>query len=154
MKKQLKLTMLIFLSVIITSCAFEPNTINYPKEIHEIVGIWKLENSQNFEIWHFNDSFFIGRVIKIEKTDTTVLENLRIFNNKTDIFYEATVLAQNNGLPVKFKLIRLEQNKFTFENKKHDFPKKIIYTFPDQKSLKVNVSGNDKKITFRFQKLK
>ncbi|MBT3383899.1 MAG: hypothetical protein HN778_06720 [Prolixibacteraceae bacterium] len=150
----LKSIFLILLSSGLIHCSNKSNTKNFPKEIFVIEGTWQLENSQTFEIWHFRDSIFKGNVIKTENSDTTILENLRIFKEKNGIFYEATVPSQNNGLPVKFKLIQAKQNEFIFENKKHDFPKKINYTFPDAGTLVANVSGNNKEITFKYLRIK
>ncbi len=127
---------------------------DYPKPFFKFVGTWKLEESSTFEIWNFRDSLFLGKAIKAENTDTILLEKLRILKVENDFFYEATVPDQNEGQPVKFKLIQQNTNQFVFENKKHDFPKKIIYDFPDESSIIVTILGNDKTVIFKYLKIK
>lgn len=121
---------------------------------NKLEGTWQLENANTFEIWKSQDSVLIGKVIKIENRDTLLLENLRILEIRNKIFYEAAVISQNNGLPIQFRLIQSNNNEFVFINKKHDFPKKIIYNFQNENLLAATVSGNDKSISFKYVKIK
>lgn len=117
-------------------------------------GNWQLENSNTFESWENHGTFYSGQVIKVENADTIIVEELRIFTDRNTIYYEATVPSQNNGKPVRFKLIRQTNNEFQFENPNHDFPKKIIYTFLNKKELKAIISGGNKQARFNYFKTK
>lgn len=130
------------------------NEENLPEVMKKLEGTWQLENSNTFEKWENHDSLFIGQVVNIHNTDTTIQENLRILKIDSDIFYEATVLTQNNGLPVRFKLNGFDKNGLTFVNKKHDFPKEIIYNLHKNKTFHATISGNDKSISFKYLKIK
>ena len=66
---------------------------------------------------------------------------LKLANGK--ITFSPTVRNQNGGQPVVFTLVSIEGTKFTFENKQHDFPQRIIYDI-HEKTLSVTISGNTK----------
>ena len=136
------------------NCTAQDKSNDYPKILFKLEGNWKLENSNNFEIWNFRDSLFLGKAIKAENTDTILLEKLRILKVENDFFYEVIVSDQNEGQPVKFKLIKQSTNQFVFENKKHDFPQKIVYDFPDESSIIVTILGNDKTVIFKYFRIK
>lgn len=133
-------------------------TSSLQNKIHETFssfeGNWQLENSNTSEIWKNHDTFLSGRVIKIEDIDTLLVENLRIFQEEDAIYYEATVPSQNAGKPIRFKLTEQNNNTFQFENPKHDFPKKITYTFLNKKELKAIISGGNKQVSFNYNKVK
>lgn len=126
----------------------------FPESLKKLEGKWQLENSATFEIWKNCDSLLLGKVLKIKNLDTTLLEKLRIIKIDNDIFYEATVPSQNDGLPVLFQLIQQEKSEFGFVNMEHDFPKKIIYNLQTKNLLTATISGNDKSISFKYLKIK
>jgi hypothetical protein len=55
--------------------------------------------------------------------------------------YSATVKGQNSDKPVTFKLTNSTEKQLVFENPKHDYPKKIIYTQINEDSLVAEISG-------------
>lgn len=117
-------------------------------------GSWQVENTNTFERWENQGSFYSGHVLKIENTDTVLLEYLRIFEENAAIYYEATVPSQNNGKPVRFKLTQQTSIEFQFENKEHDFPQKITYSFQNKNKLKAIISGGNKQASINYQKIK
>lgn len=151
MKIPLFLILLFVLGLLI---ACSSNTTHHLTEIQLFEGTWQLKNSNTFEIWQKQNNNLSGRVIKLENTDTLLVEQLRIFRDKKDIYYEATVPSQNNGQPVRFKLTKQNNNKFEFENPDHDFPQKIVYTFENKNELRAIISGENKEATFTYQKIK
>jgi hypothetical protein len=82
------------------------------------------------------------------------LKNCGFLRKENKIFYEATVFQQNNGKPISFELTAYSKNEMNFENKFHDFPKKMHYEFPDEQSMIVTVSNEEKKVIFNFKKIK
>lgn len=127
--------------------------VQFPESFNKLEGKWQLENSDTFEIWENHDSMFVGKVLKIEAHDTSLLENLRIIKIDEDIFYEATVISQNKGLPILFKLLQKEKSEFIFVNNKHDFPKKIIYNLQNDNLLAATISGNNRSVSFNYNKI-
>lgn len=90
-------------------------------------GTWKIENKDNYEHWDkLNDNTLKGFSYKLNNGQLSISEYLEISRTRKDIVLTACVLNQNNGKGVQFKLSR-KDSTFTFENPKHDFPKKIIY---------------------------
>jgi hypothetical protein len=144
-------TICIGLIALVISCS--SSTKQFPSAFSCFEGKWQLENSNTFEIWQKHDSFLSGQVIKIKNADTLLVEQLQIFQDKSNIYYEATVASQNNGKPVRFQLTGQSKNEFQFENSNHDFPKQIIYTFQDT-TLTAQISGGEKHVTFTYQKIK
>ena len=145
---------LFFSASIFVSCSdFKEQKVKH-KIFSELEGIWQLENSTTFELWKIKDSNLVGKLVKVEQSDTLILEHLRIFINAKDLFYEATVMNQNDALPIKFKLVSINNNEYMFENKNHDFPKKITYSFQNKNIFIAKISGNNKTITFKYVKFK
>ncbi|MFU8843683.1 MAG: hypothetical protein ACNA7V_07735, partial [Bacteroidales bacterium] len=67
-------------------------------------GAWQLSDLHVVEQWSMQADQLEGRVLLIRDSDTTLTEFLRIFEQNDTLFYEATVLDQNDGKPVRFKL--------------------------------------------------
>lgn len=116
-------------------------------------GDWYNAQSNVWESWKIDGNTLAGSAFSLQDKDTILYEKLKIFKQDSFIFYEATVLNQNEGKPVKFKLASFNDQKIVFENPDHDFPKKITYHFLTTDSLKVQVLGNEKTIDFYFRKL-
>lgn len=151
----IKLTMKIALIILLIIFSGSGNLyeVHFPTTLEKLEGTWQLENSDTFEIWKNHDSVLIGKVVKIQNHDTIIIEKLRIIRRNNEIFYEAKVLSQNEGLPVQFKLITSENNEFVFFNKKHDFPKKIIYNLQKENLIAASISGNEKTISFKYLRI-
>ena len=67
-----------------------------------------------------------GVSYKIKDGQMVISEYLDISQNENEVVYTATVLNQNQGKGVKFKLIEAD-NAFIFKNPVHDFPKQASY---------------------------
>ncbi len=79
-------------------------------------------------------------------------ERCRISGKKGSWFYESFVSDQAKQGWVRFELISSENNTYTFENRKHDFPNRIAYQRLGEDSLLTVVSGvqNGKSDTLWF----
>lgn len=118
-------------------------------------GTWKIENKESYETWKKSNHTFEGSAYKIKAEKKAISEYLKIKGVGDQIIYSATVLNQNEGKPVEFVLNKTVKNKFSFENLKHDFPKKIQYTLIDKSTLFVEVLGDgDKGFSYKMMKQK
>src|SRR4051812_41509589 len=99
-------------------------------DFKKIVGTWRMQTSRGalYEQWQQESaSSLSGRSFKVRGSDTAVLENVKLKLEGDDVFYVAIVSDQNNQQPVPFKLVWAENNTYTFENKEHDYPQRVIY---------------------------
>lgn len=116
-------------------------------------GTWKMENKEIYEHWDKpNESALKGFSYSLKDGKMTVSEYLEITEINKEINYKATVLKQNQGKEVKFKLTK-KDSTYTFENPDHDFPKKIVYQKLNDKEIFVRVSdGRQKEFVYKMQK--
>ncbi len=116
-------------------------------------GTWKMENQEIYEHWdQLNESSLKGFSYKLKDGQITVSEYLDISETNNEITYTATVLNQNNGKGVIFRLTKTDST-FTFENPDHDFPKKIVYQKLNEKEIFLQVSdGRQKGFAYKMQK--
>lgn len=127
---------------------------------------WFLGNWENIskeatfkEIWNKkNDSSFIGESFVIVEKDTVFYEKIDLFQSNDSLFYKVSVKDQNKEKPVSFYLTKSDDKEVTFENPKHDFPTKIVYTKITNDSMVGAIYGkkNGKEIseTFPMKKTK
>ena len=104
-------------------------------------GTWKMEDKEVYEHWDLlKENTLKGISYILENGQWSVIEYLDITNIQNEILYCATVLNQNNGDPIFFKLIQSD-SLFVFENPYHDFPQKIVYQKIDEQKIFVQVLG-------------
>ena len=120
-----------------------------------LTGTWKMETSKGaiFERWTGSEKHrFIGISYKLKESDTLVLERVELTYKNGIIYYIPTVTDQNNQRPIPFKLISLTNKKFTFENKNHDYPQRVIYHLLSADSVHARIEGdkNGKKMSSDF----
>lgn len=108
-------------------------------------GTWKMENKELYEHWDkLNDLNLKGFSYSLTNGQMMVMEYLNIIQSENEIVYTATVINQNQGRGIDFKLTRAD-NAYIFENPDHDFPKKIVYQMLNETEMFVEVSDGDKK---------
>jgi len=106
-------------------------------------GTWKMEGLQVYERWdQLNDHTLKGVSYKLSENGMEVSEYIEISGNKGKIQYTASVIGQNNGAGIPFRLVQAD-SLFVFENLKHDFPNRIVYKRISDNLLNVTVSGNN-----------
>jgi hypothetical protein len=117
---------------------------NETSELDFFVGTWKRDNKEQYEVWEKNNSSNLtGYSYRIINNKKTTIETLVIKKIGDQFVYEATVPDQNEGRTVQFILNTETDSLFSFENDKHDFPKKIQYKKINDNQLKVIVLGDD-----------
>ena len=152
-------TVIIYLLIFSTSSYSQ-----VPEELFNLKGLWvmQIDNGFLYERWQTDDNGFLsgsGFEVDTVKGDTSLIELLNINSIEgTGIFYIATVINDSGGLPVYFKLSKIENNIFTFFNPTHDYPQIIIYDLTEPNILNVRIEGREngafKSFKFRFNKTK
>lgn len=96
-------------------------------ELAWIAGSWELEGggSTTEEHWiHPNGGAMLGVSRTVAGGKMVFFEFLRVETRKDELYY----VAQPSGAkPTAFKLVELKNQRAVFENKEHDFPKRIVY---------------------------
>ncbi|MBX3044256.1 MAG: hypothetical protein KIT33_03730 [Candidatus Kapabacteria bacterium] len=118
-----------------------------------LLGTWKMENKEVYEHWDkLNENTLKGFSYKLKDGQMLISEYLDIRKVGKEILYSATVLKQNSGNPVDFKLTKTDST-YIFENPNHDFPKKIVYQRLTDTEIYVQVSdGKQKGFAYKMQK--
>ena len=142
----------------VSSCSSKKSPL---EEFKKLSGSWvEVSGDSKFtETWTWkNDTLLIGSSLMTVGKDTAFSEKIQLVTQNDSIYYIPSVSDQNNGETIRFGLISNKENEWVFENKKHDFPTQIIYTFKEKDSLIVVVKGSEngrkQAYTFRMQKLK
>ncbi len=119
-----------------------------------LAGTWKVENSETYEHWDkINENNFKGISYKMINGKMVITEYLDIKKTDGKIIYTATVLNQNKGIGINFKLT-YSDSLYSFENPVHDFPKFIRYKHISESKMSVIVGTNENNFTLNFEKLK
>jgi uncharacterized protein YciI len=116
-------------------------------------GTWKMENKEMYEHWDkLNESSLKGFSYTLKDGQLLISEYLDISITNKKTLYTATVLKQNQGKSVQFKLTKTD-SCYTFENPNHDFPKKIVYQKLSDTEIFVQVTGgNQNGFAYKLQK--
>lgn len=115
-----------------------------------LVGTWLSEDQNTYEHWDkLSSTSMKGYSYEVKKGEIKVNEYLDLVQRKDGTFYIPTVIGQNNGNPVEFKLTSSD-SAFIFENTGHDFPKKICYKKLSSNEIYVQVLG-EKNTGFSFK---
>jgi hypothetical protein len=138
-------TTLILLLLAIVSCKNSgSNEKDKIKEARWLLGNWenKTVDGNLTETWKkVNDSTFQAQSYFIKEKDTLHFESITLQQKGEELTYNATVKGQNNDESITFKLTNSTEKQLVFENPKHDYPKKIIYTQKNEDSLVAEISG-------------
>ena len=116
----------LFLSLFLISATF---TQVLAQQLPDFLpGTWKVENKEIYEHWDkINENNIKGFSYKMKDGKMVVTEYLEIKRNDKNVIYTATVLKQNQGIGIDFKLTQFD-SLYSFENPSHDFPKnKMIF---------------------------
>lgn len=135
--------MAIIVALTITSCA---TTQDYNLDSARwLIGTWENRTSKGvaFESWlQSSDSEFGGRSYMVNGNDTTVMEVMRLVKEGNSVYYIPVVADQNNGMPVRFVAMTLNDTLLHVENLEHDFPQYIEYRRIGPDSLRAEIWGS------------
>ena len=121
------------------------------QQIEFLIGTWKIEGKESYESWEKSKDRLTGQSYKIKNGQKVISENIELKMVENQIIYTPTVLDQNDGKGIPFKLKLFQHNLFSFENPDHDFPKKVQYKILNNDELYVSVLGeNDKGFSYKL----
>lgn len=129
--------------IFIASCS----TKDTYKKLDRLSGLWQTDTGEGmlYEEWtKEHNNVMYGKSYMVEGTDSTVFERVELAKKDSGVYYIPTVKDQNGSQPVYFKMISSNDSSFTFENKLHDFPQRIIYRFVTNDSLVARIEGDVK----------
>lgn len=120
------------------------------KEVSKIVGkewlLGKWENKSDqgnlLEIWKkANDSTYIGESYFIKENDTLHSEKIALKQNGENLVYVSVIKGQNQEKSLTFYHNIDVKKHLVFENKKNDYPRKIVYKPIAKDRIFIEVSG-------------
>lgn len=138
-------TTLILLLLTIFSCKeSDANELEKMKAANWILGNWenKSVDGNLSETWKkVNDSTFEAQSYFIKEKDTLHFESIILQQKGEELTYSTMVKGQNEEKAVAFKLTTTTEKQLVFENPKHDYPQKIIYSQINPDSMVTKISG-------------
>lgn len=152
-----KIPLLIVVAGFFVLSSFSKTDYKDLNKLNWLLGKWEVVSSKHlqFEEWKkISKNKFEGISYKVIGNDTIISETLELVILENNIFYIPTVYDQNNAQPIKFKISTLERGYVSFENKEHDFPKKIEYFLESKREIKAIVSNESFSIDFHLSKQK
>jgi hypothetical protein len=116
------------------------------EQLRWIISKWEgvTPNGKLYEVWtQKNDTTYSGVSFFVAEGDTLFTESILLVLSKGELYYIPTVSNQNNASPITFTLISVANTEFTFENKNHDFPQRIVYKNSTPDKLDARIEGVD-----------
>ena len=95
-------------------------------------------NMSYMEDWEIHEDSLSGKGISIENGDTTVTETFALRMVKGKLMYIARPASEPM---IAFPVTSAANDKLVFENKAHDFPRKISYVKHGADSLIIELNG-------------
>jgi hypothetical protein len=133
-----------FIILIILMSENSQSQTHHLEDFGFFLGKWSMETNKGtvYEEWAIGDRDKLkGSSYRIKDGDTTLLENLELSVEKDGVYYIPTVINQNDGQPVKFKLLSWKNQVYIFQNLEHDFPQRIVYFPKDKNNLHARIEG-------------
>lgn len=126
-----------------------------------LIGSWenKTARGSTIETWTKKTAVELtGKSYRLKAGDTIVLEEIRIIQEQEAVYYVPVVKNQNQGLPVRFRMVAISDSGFRCENPAHDFPQVITYQKIGTDSLLAEIAGTAngqyRKLSFPMKRLK
>jgi hypothetical protein len=121
-----------------------------------LAGTWKSERVDVYEHWDvISPDLMMGFSYSMKEEQLGVSEFLEIRRKGKKVYYSSTVLDQNSGKQISFRLTDRKGSQFTFTNPKHDFPQIIFYEQLDEHTIGVKVTGGvGKGFAYRMHRAK
>lgn len=147
----MKAYLLIALLICLLSCSSKHEPY---KQITKLSGTWMVSDGEGgaYEEWsRSNGDSMVGKAYKLSgPSDTIVSERIVLKKDGESVWYIPTVQGQNGGKSIPFKMISYNDSSFTFENKAHDFPQRVIYRFVNDDSIVATIEGLDSSVRRYF----
>ena len=131
------------------------------EQLKQLEGCWQRTGTSvpEYEEWKIRDSFsMVGRMYKVNEGDTLVSEEILLIKNQQQVFYQAKTYNQPEQERVSFRLTGYQNGSYFFENPKHDYPRRIVYSFKGSDSLHAWIDAGDNnastRVDFHFKRVK
>ena len=137
-------TFLLILFTLLVSCKNDADTIEKITASKWVLGTWAETTADGTleETWTSkNDSTFEGTSFFIKGKDTLHNEAIILQQIGEDLVYKATIQGENGDQTILFPLTVTTEKSVTFENKKHDYPQKIVYQLVNDSTMTLNIAG-------------
>ncbi|MBK8280137.1 MAG: RidA family protein [Saprospiraceae bacterium] len=116
--------------------------ITWPADLLQGQWLMNTPRGQIMESWRvLSSNIILGHTYSISNGDTSLIESINLLKESDGIYYVPIVKDQNQGKATRFKMTSAENNTFIFENRSHDFPKRIVYDFKSPDILHAWVGG-------------
>jgi hypothetical protein len=148
MKKIFIILLFSYIKFFVPESLFAQYNLKDFKDLYTLSGTWEMRTKNGFlyESWIIqNDSLLRSHSFRIKNNDTIPEETIELIFSNGNLRYIPTVINQNQGKPVIFTLMKINNKRFVFENLSHDFPQRIIYNLKKQDSLLVIINGKTSK---------
>lgn len=165
-----KYALLIFFTIIFYSCKNNTEEKNSKVEIVSgnsdeigklqwLLGTWINESGEEYsqETWSKeNDSTYTAFSFTQVGNETVFAETMALQQKSKNLLLTVANSVPTKESPVTFKMISSDGRLVVFENKNHDFPKRITYKNVANDSLHAwiegQINGETKKVDFHFSR--
>lgn len=131
------------------------------KNISWLAGRWESEGKKGniYEEWKLvSDQLMEGKSFKVFKKDTTLLENMRLIMEGTEVFYISEAKQWNNGEPVCYKMTDGNAKHMDFKNVEQTDPAIKNYQWKQNNRFNIELyalnKGKLKVHLLEFKKMK
>ena len=152
--------LLCFFLAFVTQSSFAQFNLTDFQPLQSLKGSWQSERKRGtlIESWSVvNDSTMHGYSYIKTTLDSIPEETVTLVLRAGKISFIADAAGQNAGKPVSFSLTGINKGSFTFENRLHDFPQRIIYEMINTETFKAAIygpaDGKEMEVRFDFKKL-
>jgi len=140
MKQVLFFLFLSFLISCSTKKSQDPSTV-----LDGLIGKWDATGTAITEEWRLeSEDSYKAKVTSHAGPVPEIQEYIEVKKEGDDWFFLGTVLHQNSGQAIRFKLTESSPQRLLFENDTHDFPQHIEYFLINKDKMKARVSGSEK----------
>ena len=132
----------VLLSGLLIGCGSTENKTRFEK-MEWLLGHWESTIiPKTTEKWQAVDEMhYTAQSYMLEKGDTIFSEQIELIAEDDDVFYIPSFEGQSGDNAAKFKLEKQKDTEVTFENKKHDYPQRIIYKLVSPDTLHARLEG-------------
>lgn len=136
--------------IFFTACSEEKialdNSIGKPEALNWVTGNYKLKSDYGkyFENWEKIDSVTylgFGYFMDADNEDTLFRQRMKLQQTADGLFLFFNVKNQNDNKDVEFRLTKLDNKTYTFENPFRDYPSIVTYKLLNDTSINVVMRG-------------
>ncbi len=114
--------------------------------IERLVGKWQDVGRDHtfYEQWKLvGDKHLRGKGYVMASSDTVFIERLEIKPRGSELLYRVGLSNKESDELVEFQMTSETPTRIVFENKTHDFPKKITYEIDSTSTMRVFLNGHE-----------